>query len=139
MSQTPCIPTLDASVGIITSVQDIVAYVIRHILSQPVGATNLFTASCVSFRELYAKYHHDKDALAARLQNELGNVFSRYFPNNSTRVEVTATEVVNAVYNLEIRVYVTDEENSGKLVLTESKVKIGDNGVMDIAFTGAKV
>jgi hypothetical protein len=144
MSQTtdpiPCIPTLSASVGIITSIQDVTAYVIRHTTAQPGKDTDLYPGIKLSLRELQAQYGDNPDALCSAYQNQLGDILTRYFPNGNIRVEVTSTEKeTDGSYNLEVRVTVTDSSNVDSLVLTDAMIKVNQNSILELSLKGTKI
>ena len=134
----PCILTLEKDKGVITSEQDIVAYVIRHFFAQPAGATNTYRNTCASFREIAANNGTDTDALSLKVQGALSTILSRYFSNVRVLVSTTTPDSTGK-YNLELRVSNTAEDGTETLILTDAKVAIKNGNVFNIAFTGATI
>lgn len=135
----PCIPTLDPTAKIITNDQDIVAYIIRHIIAQPAGFTDVYTNTVVSFREIEANYGSNKATLCSILESRIQDVLQRYIP--AARVSVTHTQPDNETsnYNIEIRVKTPDKDGNYNLILTDAKISIKPGNIFNIVFTGAKI
>lgn len=135
----PIIPTLHSTSGLLVDKSDIVAYVIRHILTQSGKTSNMYFNDIVSFRTLEAQYGADLEEFKEMFSRMLNKVLRRYFPDGSVTVDVDATTPdLNGQYNMEIRALTTNTSND-ILILTNAKVSIKDGNVININFTGAKI
>ena len=135
----PCIPTLHAGAGVITDPADIVAYVIRHILSQSGKTSMVYEDYRVSFRTLESEYGANTEELREILQRKIDTVLRRYFPNGDIRVEVLSkASDTGSTYNLEIKISLQNGDES-QLILSDAFVTIQDGNVLTIKFSGAKI
>lgn len=137
----PIIPTLHLNAGILKEKTDVVAYLIRHTLTQSSKVSNTFGKELVSFRELDSKYGGDPEELQELFSRKLNTLMRRYFPDGSVSVDVTmSNKDTDGQYSLEIRATnVATENNQQTLILTDAKVTMRENYILDIKFTGAKV
>lgn len=135
----PIVPTLHSSSGLLVDKSDIVAYVIRHVLTQSGKTSNTYFKDIVSFRTLESLYGADLEEFREMFSRLLNKVLKRYFPDGSVTVDVeTTTPDSDGLYNMEIRA-LTSTTTDDILILTNAKVAIKDGNILNINFTGAKI
>lgn len=82
-------PSLSSSEGFISDVRDQICNILRFIIMNPGGTSDLWESRLISFRTLSSKYEDDRDALAGALENRLDELFNRKFRDYSVDVSCT--------------------------------------------------
>ena len=139
----PVIPTLhNQSAKILTSIEDISAYVIRWFFANPGETSTPFEDELISFRKFNALNGNTPDGLCDKVKATLDTILARYSDN--VEVECSFSEQPKkdegghlvGTYELQIGVYKRD----GGALIPVSYVKLGDNNkTIDIRFGGIGV
>lgn len=72
-------PSLSSSEGFISDVRDQISNILRFVIMNPGGTSDLWESRLISFRTLSSKYEGDRDTLAAELERRLNDLFARKF------------------------------------------------------------
>jgi len=130
----PTILTLHASVGKITDPEDIVAYLIRHFVTNPGKNTTVLDEECLSMRTLSYSYGHTPAQMAGASQEQIQSALKRYFPGQNITVEVYVSDPEQYLYTLTIEVMIVFIDGrspviqSGKIIVTkDNEFKINFN------------
>ena len=82
-------PSLSSSEGFISDVRDQISNILRFVIMNPGGTSDLWESRLISFRTLSSKYEGDRETLAAELERRLNNLFARKFAEY--RIDVACT------------------------------------------------
>lgn len=82
-------PSLSSSEGFISDVRDQICNILRFVIMNPGGTSDLWESRLISFRTLSSKYEDDRNALADALENKLDELFARKFRDYSIDVSCT--------------------------------------------------
>lgn len=74
-------PTLSSGSGYLTDVRDQVASLVRFIIMNPGGTSDIWEDQLISFRYLSARYDTSRDTFCAKLTEEVSNLLERKFPD----------------------------------------------------------
>lgn len=124
---TPVLLSLDSAIGIVKDKRDIASYLIRQYFSNPGKTSELFEDNLISFNKTKVLFNNNLDRLVEDVQMSINEVLRRYFPHDDISVDAKAVNIVNtSKYNIELRVYLTDN-NSKELFLIDSQIYISGN------------
>lgn len=82
-------PSLSSSEGFISDVRDQISNILRFIIMNPGGTSDLWESRLISFRTLSSKYESDRETLASELERRLNDLFARKFAEY--RIDVACT------------------------------------------------
>lgn len=82
-------PSLSSSEGFISDVRDQISNILRFIIMNPGGTSDLWESRLISFRTLSSKYENDRETLASELEKRLNDLFARKFAEY--RIDVACT------------------------------------------------
>lgn len=82
-------PSLSSSEGFISDVRDQISNILRFIIMNPGGTSDLWESRLISFRTLSSKYENDRETLASELERRLNDLFARKFAEY--RIDVACT------------------------------------------------
>ena len=105
--------------------QDIVAYLLRFMVTNPGQTSSQIESTLLSMRKLVAEHTEDINALPAAIQQVLDASVKRYLP--TCRAIVTGTKVTETAYTLNIAV----EDSVGTPILSSNDFVI-ENGVFKL-------
>ena len=84
-------PSLSSSEGFISDVRDQISNILRFIIMNPGGTSDLWESRLISFRTLSSKYENDRETLASELEKRLNDLFARKFAEYRIDVACTAS------------------------------------------------
>ena len=82
-------PSLSSSEGFISDVRDQISNILRFIIMNPGGTSDLWESRLISFRTLSSKYESDRETLASELERRLNDLFARKLAEY--RIDVACT------------------------------------------------
>ena len=82
-------PSLSSSEGFISDVRDQISNILRFVIMNPGGTSDLWESRLISFRTLSSKYESDRETLASELERRLNDLFARKFAEY--RIDVACT------------------------------------------------
>lgn len=82
-------PSLSSSEGFISDVRDQISNILRFVIMNPGGTSDLWESRLISFRTLSSKYEGDRETLASELERRLNDLFARKFAEY--RIDVACT------------------------------------------------
>ena len=124
MKKTPCIMTLDPAIGIVTNVQDKVAYVIRQFFGTPGRFSDVWKNEIISFRDIKSKFNGDINVICRRCESELQKVISNLTPTDNIEVECTVDHYSDIRYTLVINVTAYNKLGIKEPILTTANVYV---------------
>lgn len=92
MSTISVTPTLSSSEGYLVDIRDQVVALLRFLVMNPGGTSDIWEQDMVSFRVLASANEHSRDSLVAALENALTNTLTRKFRDYSFSVNCTASD-----------------------------------------------
>lgn len=125
---TAIIPTLDTQ-SILANPKDIMAYVLRYYFTAPKSVSNTTYAMMASFAETASRYQSVPSNLVAQVEADLQNVYNRFFPIESTTVNISSSDNGDGSYNIIVQVSTIQNGTSYAL---GSDVSVNANGVLEI-------
>lgn len=114
------IPTLFINQMQIESPQDVIAYLLKFMMTNPGWTSSQIESSLLSIKKFVSKNTENIDVLPGAIQSVLDAAVKRYFPDYNA--SVTAAKMSVNTYNLEISV--TDQ--FGAVVLSSNDFVIED-------------
>lgn len=120
--------TLDSQ-SILTNPIDILSYVLRYYCTAAKSVSNTTFNQMISIMNTISKYQNNSNTLVQQVTNDLMSVFSRFFPSNSTIVNVTSSDNGDGSYNITIKLAVILNNTSYTL---GSDVTVNSNGVLQL-------
>ncbi len=85
-------PTLSSSSGYLLDVRDQVANLIRFVIMNPGGTSDLWEDYLVSFRTMASKYEHNRNQLCDNLKSSIENVLRRKFSDYTFTLDFTTED-----------------------------------------------
>lgn len=80
-------PTLSSSSGYLVDVRDQISNLIRFMIMNPGGTSDLWEGNLISFRYLSSRDEADRDRLCSTLKTTLSNILKRKFDDYNFDVE----------------------------------------------------
>lgn len=74
-------PTLSSASGFLTDVRDQVASLVRFIIMNPGGTSDIWEDQLISFRTLASKYESSRSNLCSQLSSKVEDLLNRKFPD----------------------------------------------------------
>jgi hypothetical protein len=84
---TTVTPVLSSTEGYLVDVRDQVIHLIRFLIMNPGGTSDIWEQDLISFRTLSSKYENSRSQLAHALEQQINNVLTRKFKDYSFDVE----------------------------------------------------
>ncbi len=84
---TTVTPVLSSTEGYLVDVRDQVIHLIRFLIMNPGGTSDLWEQDLISFRTLSSKYENSRNQLASALEQQITSVLERKFKDYSFDVE----------------------------------------------------
>lgn len=127
MTMLPIIPTLHSGVGILKSLPEKAAYLLRHIISNPGKAHQATEKESVSIRQLIYQYEQDPDLLCSNLQVAVQGRMDLLVRNDpvSESVEINCSPVFRSepeLYDINIEISGTFLVNGSHREFYESQI-----------------
>ena len=117
----PCIPVLHlGTVPVLRKRQDICSYLIRHFFLSPGFTSDYVEDELVAFRTIEAEAGKDSNALADAVRNRLGNVLRRYFPEDTTSLDVQVYDIKENPTKYGIKIEIADADTLDPVMLTSN-------------------
>lgn len=132
-NMTPIIPTLHAVVGVISNPQEVIAYLVRHFVTNPGGTSSTVEEETLSIQKLASYYGNDKNTMAGAAQEQLSTAISRFYPGQGINVDVVPTDIDGYRYGLTIDIGVTFNDER-KPILVSGIIKITNENEFIINF-----
>ena len=85
-------PTLSSASGFLTDVRDQVASLVRFIIMNPGGTSDIWEDQMISFRTLASKYESSRSNLCSQLSSKVEDLLNRKFPDYAFDVNFTAED-----------------------------------------------
>jgi hypothetical protein len=124
---TSVTPTLSSSSGYLVDIRDQVSNLIRFIVMNPGGTSDLWEGKLISFRYLAARYEKNRDDLCHELQSAVASLLNTKFSDYSFEVDFTHRDYKEGVpdgrYGVIFKILITNGP-SGRM--NESALISGD-------------
>lgn len=85
-------PTLSSASGFLTDVRDQVASLVRFIIMNPGGTSDIWEDQMISFRTLASKYESSRSNLCSQLSSKVEDLLNRKFPDYAFDVNFTTED-----------------------------------------------
>ena len=85
-------PTLSSASGFLTDVRDQVASLVRFIIMNPGGTSDIWEDQLISFRTLASKYESSRSNLCSQLSSKVEDLLNRKVPDYAFDVNFTAED-----------------------------------------------
>jgi hypothetical protein len=122
------IPNLYNNAGILTDKRERAAYIIKQFVYNPGNISNYFEDELASLRLLAAYHGYKKENMIDYVKRILVGIFNYQYPDDQIEVEVTARNINEIRYAVNIQVKITDMSSgiSGALILKRS-IEVTEN------------
>lgn len=85
-------PTLSSASGFLTDVRDQVASLVRFVIMNPGGTSNLWEDRLISFRYLSSKFEDNRTQLCSELSSKITSLLEYKFPDYAFDVNFTSED-----------------------------------------------
>lgn len=129
-SPIPIIPTLDTC-PILTDVRDILAYILRYYTTAPKSVSDTTPRQMISLMDDISKYQGDKSLLVSKATYALQTVYSQFFPQDASSVDITTSDNGDGSYNLIIQLTATV---NGSTYTVGGNVSVSNTGILQLTW-----
>lgn len=120
------IPTLDSQ-SILMDPRDILSYIIRYYCTAPKSVSNTAYNYTISLTDTISKYQGNRSQLKQYVTNDLQEVLNRFYPVNTSSIDISTEENDNNSYNVVIKISVIKD---GRSYSIGADVSVSANGIL---------
>lgn len=117
-------PTLSSSSGYLVDVRDQVSNLVRFLIMNPGGTSDLWEGDLISFRYISSQHEHDRSALCSELRSAVHSVLSTKFTDYNFDIDFTSEDY--------------DETNSSRYTVL-FHININKNNVSESAIVSGSI
>ena len=126
MSVISVTPTLSSSEGYLVDIRDQVIALIRFLVMNPGGTSDIWEQDMLSFRVLASTYEHSRDSLTAALETALSDILSRKFRDYTFSVNCSSSdygdEPNSTRYAVSFDILVNDAEGNQSVAVIDGSI-----------------